>query len=206
MRVRKHANPFNFPRELPKLQMDKIFKDNSAPLHLEIGFAQGEFLLGMATKNTKQNFLGIEVRKPLVEKLQESIISNNLSNIAAIYASSNVNIDILPDHSIEKIYIFFPDPWFKKKHFKRRIITPVFLETIQFKLKDNCHILFQTDVKSLYLDTLESINNNANYKVNYTQEEAVNVNETGITSYFELRCQQKKWPIYRINFVYNSID
>ncbi|MDD5456498.1 MAG: tRNA (guanosine(46)-N7)-methyltransferase TrmB [Candidatus Margulisbacteria bacterium] len=202
MRVRKHANPFNFRKQSDKLQIKKLFTDPAKPLYLEIGFAQGEFLLKMAQTQTNINFLGMEVRKPLVDKINELIIKNNLANICMLHESSTVNLHILPENSIDKVFIFFPDPCFKKKHHKRRIITPAFLTEISSKLKADNEILFQTDVKELFEDTKTYIAEQQNYKILSAKKEIATINETGIPSYFEQRCLDNGWPIYRIKFCF----
>ncbi|MEK6558192.1 MAG: tRNA (guanosine(46)-N7)-methyltransferase TrmB [Candidatus Margulisiibacteriota bacterium] len=197
MRVRKHANPFNFRKDLPVLQLENIFSRPEQPLHLEIGFAYGEFILEMAKKHLEINFIGMEVREPLVEKLQREILTQKRTNLVAIYASSNVNLSIIPDKSIDHVYIFFPDPWFKTKHHKRRIITPRFLDELQPKLKNGSTLLFQTDVETLYQDTRKIIHSSPYWIL----EEHANVhtlNATGVASYFEDRCLRRGWPIYRL--------
>lgn len=199
MRVRKHANPLNFNKEMPKLQLNTLFKNTSLPLTLEIGSAQGEYLLSRASQETQRNFLGMEVRKPLVEKLQRLITTNNL---AFINASSATNLYILPDQSISELIVFFPDPWFKKKHHKRRIVNPIFLDGIAKKLLPKAYIYFQTDVKELYEQTLEYIQNHTHYQILQQKISNNTKNPTQYTSFFEERCLANQWDIHRVTFQY----
>lgn len=201
MRVRKHVNPFNFPREMPKLQLQDLYPHPENPLHLDIGFAQGEFIFKSATANPSWNYLGLEIRTPLVEKLQKQIVEAGLNNLNVFAASSLINLDIIPDNSLDLVTVFFPDPCFKNRHQKRRIINERFLREIPSKLKPSASILFQTDVESLYADTLELIESDAAFVITLSEPGVHHPTTLGVESYFEGRCLQENWPIYRIGFM-----
>ncbi len=200
MRVRKHTNPFNFHREMPKLQIEELFPAPKQPLHLDIGFAHGEFILESAKQNPEWNYLGLEVRTPLVEKIEKLIEEQALHNCKVVAASSLMNLDIIPDNSLDRVTTFFCDPWFKPRHHKRRIINAKFLSEIPAKLKHGATILFQTDVENLYLDTLEYINENGHYTIILNENGVHHPNPLGIQSYFEAQCLKNQWPIYRMEF------
>ena len=200
MRVRKHSNPFNFHREMPKLQIEELFPLPHKPLHLDIGFAHGEFMLESARQHPDWNYFGLEVRTPLVEKVARMIEEEKLNNCKVIAASSLMNLDIIPDGCLDYVTTFFCDPWFKPRHHKRRIINAKFLTEIPAKLKPTAAILFQTDVESLYLDTLDTINENGNYTITLNEKGIHHPNPLGIQSYFETECLKNHWPIYRVEF------
>ncbi len=200
MRVRKHANPLNFNKDKEKIQLDKVFKQPLYPLTLEIGFAHGEYLLARAKKERERNFIGMEVRAPLVEKVSETAKQLNLTNFHAVHASSAVNLDILPDNSVSEVIAFFCDPCFKQKHHKRRIITPLFLKEIKPKITDNNVLYFQTDVLELYKATLRYIEQDEEYEVVSIEIVTKVPNITGEVSFFEQRCLDNDWEIHRILF------
>lgn len=112
---------------------------NDNPVVLEIGFGMGKSLVEMAKNAPELNFIGIEVHRPGVgaciltakEEVEESI--DNLR----VYEHDAIEIlaDCIPDASLTTVQLFFPDPWHKKKHHKRRIVQPEFIETIRSKLK-----------------------------------------------------------------------
>ena len=200
MRVRKHANPFNFSKDKKIIQLEKVFIAPENTLTLEIGFAHGEYLLERAKNEPNNNFIGFEVREQLVEKVQKLAEKEQLTNIYVTHASSLVNINILPDNSINEVIAFFCDPCFKTKHHKRRIINPKFLNEIKPKLKKDNILYFQTDVLELYNATLAYINEDKEYTI-LEQEIVTGVpNVTGVTSFFEQRCIDNNWPIHRILF------
>ncbi len=106
-----------------------------APTVLEIGFGMGESLVSMAKAAPEMNFIGIEVHKPGVGRLLSRIAEENLTNIR-IYAEDAIEVlaDCIPDNSLHTLQLFFPDPWHKKKHHKRRIVQADFAQTIKAKL------------------------------------------------------------------------
>ena len=108
----------------------------SAPLVLEIGFGMGDSLAEMALNNPDKDYIGIEVHRAGVGKLINYIENGNIRNLR-IFCHDAVEIlaNCIADHSLDLVQIFFPDPWHKKKHQKRRLIqTPFMLDLIR-KLK-----------------------------------------------------------------------
>lgn len=117
-----------------------------APLVLEIGFGMGDSLAEMAAANPDQNFIGIEVHRPGVGKLLGHIERLGLSNLR-IYCHDAVEIlaRCIADHSLSTVQIFFPDPWHKKKHNKRRLVQPAFIAHLTTKLVPGGTIHLATD-------------------------------------------------------------
>ncbi len=117
------------------LDFDSIF-GRSAPRVLEIGFGNGASLLKMALANPGTDYLGIEVHRPGVGNLLLGIEREGVKNIRVM---SEDAVDILkqqiPDASLDCVQLFFPDPWQKKKHHKRRIVQPGFVKLLYNKLK-----------------------------------------------------------------------
>ncbi len=99
----------------------------TAPLIVEIGFGNGESLATMAAASPESDFIGMEVHRPGVGHLLLQIESLGLSNVR-VHRGDAVHFlrECLPDTSIQRLQIFFPDPWHKKKHHKRRLINPDF--------------------------------------------------------------------------------
>lgn len=118
----------------------------AAPTILEIGFGSGFSLLEMAKANPEQNFIGIETHLPGIGTLLQGIDENKLQNIRVYYADAvEVFAQCIPAHSLDVIQIFFPDPWPKRRHRKRRLIQPQFIEMILPKLKSGGAIHLATD-------------------------------------------------------------
>ena len=102
-----------------------------APITLEIGFGNGESLATMAKAAPERNFLGIEVHRPGVGRLLHLIKEYELSNLRIINDdAAEVLKQRIPKHTIDTLQLFFPDPWHKKKHNKRRIVQTEFVQLV----------------------------------------------------------------------------
>lgn len=118
---------------------------NSLPLNVEIGTGNGEFILNMAANNSDENFLGFEIVKKVLLKAVKRIKRNNLTNVRLIHYDALFFLKMFFDNSIKNIYINFPDPWPKRKHNKRRLITIDFLEMLHNKLEKKGFLYIVTD-------------------------------------------------------------
>ncbi len=107
-----------------------------APVVLEIGFGMGDSLLEMARQAPQKGFLGIEVHPPGVGRLLGRLNEAGLTNVR-VFCDDAIEVlaRCIPDASLSGVQLFFPDPWPKKRHHKRRIVQPEFAQTIRNKLK-----------------------------------------------------------------------
>ena len=131
----------------PELDYDfsQVF-GRQAPLIVEIGFGNGDSLAKMAAANPDHDYIGIEVHKPGVGHLLILLHEQGLTNVR-VYCHDAIEIleQKLPDHSLAGLHLFFPDPWHKKKHHKRRIVRPSFVELLNKKLKVGGYFHAATD-------------------------------------------------------------
>ena len=168
--MRQHVNPlsrnFNEIQRIPSLI--EIFGDSKLNLHLDIGCAAGEFLFDLALVNTSWNYLGIEIRERLVKTAKLKVREREIKNLYFVFGNAN---NILKDvqskfilENVKSISFNFPDPWFKKKHYKRRVVQPDFINILSNSLQTGSLIFIKTDVKDLfdYMDC--TISSNFNFK------------------------------------------
>ncbi|MDY0049334.1 MAG: tRNA (guanosine(46)-N7)-methyltransferase TrmB [Halothiobacillaceae bacterium] len=124
---------FGLPGDTP-LDLSAVF-GRSAPVTLEIGFGNGETLAAMAAAAPERDFIGIEVHRPGVGHLLQRIEALGLTNLRVICADAvEVLEHALADASLDTVQLFFPDPWHKSRHHKRRIVQPAFVARIARKL------------------------------------------------------------------------
>jgi tRNA (guanine-N7-)-methyltransferase len=117
-----------------------------APMHVEIGFGNGVALADMAGQHPENNYLGIEVHRPGVGTLLRRLATDGLSNVRIISAdATEVLARQIPDDSFSAIYLFFPDPWPKQRHHKRRLVQSDFTALAQRKLKIGGTLHLATD-------------------------------------------------------------
>jgi tRNA (guanine-N7-)-methyltransferase len=117
------------------IELDTVFGRNN-PKVVEIGFGMGGSLLEMVEAQPDTDFIGIEVHPPGVGSLINAAQEKNISNLRVYLAdATDVLNECFADGSLDRVQIYFPDPWHKKKHNKRRIIQPKFLQLIREKLR-----------------------------------------------------------------------
>jgi len=140
------------------LDLDAIF-GRSAPKHIEIGIGRGEALLAMAEACPEIDFIGIEVHRPGVGHLLLNAADKGLKNIRIItHDAVEIFKKQIADGSLEGVYLFFPDPWHKKKHNKRRILNAEFAQMVADKLKPGGLFRMATDWEDYAVQMLEVMN------------------------------------------------
>jgi tRNA (guanine-N7-)-methyltransferase len=119
---------------------------NDKPLIIEIGFGMGTATAQIARQNPHQNYLGIEVHRPGIGRLLWEIENQGLENIRIIeYDGAAVLEKMIPDRTVQGFHVFFPDPWPKKRHRKRRLMTRPFTDLLAAKLRPSGYIYMATD-------------------------------------------------------------
>lgn len=117
------------------LDFEQVF-DRQAPVVFEIGFGMGDSLAAMALNAPEQNFIGVEVHRPGVGRLMHLIDEAGLQNLRAFCDDAVEVLDrCIADGSLSRVQVYFPDPWHKKRHHKRRLIQPEFVQLLRSKLK-----------------------------------------------------------------------
>lgn len=136
---------YGLQRQDGRLSITEVFGRHADSI-LEIGFGMGEALLAAAQQHPDKNFIGIEVYRPGVGSLLAKISQLSMSNIR-IYTEDAVEVlsDCIVDNTFSEIRIFFPDPWHKKRHHKRRLIQAPFIELLQQKLRPQGQLHLATD-------------------------------------------------------------
>ena len=130
-----------------------------APRTLEIGFGMGQSLLEMAAAAPEQDFIGVEVHTPGVGALLNGLMTQNLGNVR-VYSCDAMEVlrQCVADASLDRLLLFFPDPWHKSRHHKRRIVQPAFAELVRQKLKIGGVLHMATDWEAYAEYMLEVMN------------------------------------------------
>jgi len=148
-RVRRHTNPFNL-RDVPERPDWRAVFGRVAPLELEIGFGGGKFLIERARQAPEVDLVGLDVRRALIEQVRARIERAGLRNAHVLAASANASVETLfAAGALARVYVLFPDPWFKKRHHKRRVITAPFLEVLHARLAPGGALHLATDQEPL---------------------------------------------------------
>jgi tRNA (guanine-N7-)-methyltransferase len=178
------------------------FTNNNAPLAVEIGFGMGNTLFNYAQKYPEINFIGIEVYQPGIVSLFRQLEVSPLDNIR-IYAADAVEIlgQHIADNSLEKILIFFPDPWQKKRHHKRRLIQPKFIELLHRKLLPNGLLHIATDWQNYAEHISAVLKNNPDFiSLDPKTIEYTHLRHDRVVTKFEQRGQKQGHNIHDLLF------
>ena len=209
--MRQHVNPlssfFQLENELPGL--GDLFDDIDLPIHLDIGCAGGKFLLEMASANSEYNYLGIDIRESLVNLAEQKRNSLGLNNLKFLFCNANISLENwffrLENNKVKKVTLQFPDPWFKQRHKKRRVLTTDFLLILAKNLDPGSELFIQTDVQSLMKEMMIIIENTSLFNC-----QNVNIETHLIKNPFQFPTEREKYvakkglPIYRKIYRRNS--
>lgn len=151
---------FGLERHNGLINAQDIF-GNDHPLVFEIGFGMGESLAQMAQASPDQNFIGVDVHPPGIGTLLRKVDELGLTNVRVFQDDANLVLaNCIADNSLDKVQIYFPDPWHKKRHHKRRLIQEAFIHSLLPKLKSNALLHLATDWENYaeqMMEALESI-------------------------------------------------
>lgn len=196
MRIRQHVNPL-------QLHFER-FRGERPPLdgrlvELEIGCADAQFLFERAAVDLSRLYVGLEIREDLVTYVNDKARAQALP-VHAVFCQAQLHMQqIFPAGSVERVYINFPDPWFKRKHQNRRMVDDALADGIAHAARRGADLFVQTDVWDLALDAMRTFE---------VDERFVNVagewtfwkqgNPYGVRSWREQNAEETGLPIWRI--------
>ena len=203
IRIRQHVNPlarkFQQPIDLPDWQ--DIFAQSNYPLHLDIGCARGGFVLAMAQLDPKINFLGIEIRDQLVNAANQTKDELGLTNLHYLFGNMNSSalalLESLPSNVLKTISIQFPDPWFKKRHNKRRVVQSELVKILVDYLAEGGQVFLQSDIEEVAVEMRDRFTNHPLLIQQHTAA-WLDTNPFPVPTERELYVQKKNLPVYRV--------
>ncbi|MEL6543161.1 MAG: tRNA (guanosine(46)-N7)-methyltransferase TrmB [Myxococcota bacterium] len=200
-RHRIHGNPFSVRGDIEKPDWAARF-GRHAPIAVDIGFGRGLFVLGLARAHPEWNVVGLEIRDHLVDRVLEDAAEEGLSNVQAVVANANVHLDELFDESsLAFVSINFPDPWFKKRHHKRRVVQEPLLDALAARLTDGGELHAMSDFEPIALEILELLNAHGSFENLEPHGGFAPSSTTGIPTEREIHHGEKHaQPIHRMHF------
>lgn len=170
VRVRQHVNPLSQKYQTVVTPPDwfQIYADPQRSLHIDIGCGKGQFLLQMAQFVPDWNFLGLEIREPVVDMAQHYRSQAQLTNLHFLFCNANTSFQSLmaswPTNSLQRVTIQFPDPWFKKRHQKRRVVQPELVSQLAHYLPPDGEVVLQSDVEEVALEMSDRFGENPHFQ------------------------------------------
>lgn len=151
--------------------------------YLEIGSGKGDFIIQMAEKYPHRLYLGVEKNVTCAGITLKKIVEKELNNVKFLFRDGAEVIRLLKDHSVNKIYLNFSDPWPKKRHSKRRLTSISFLEEYKRILKSDGQLIFKTDDLDLFDFSLEMFSEAGFKKINVTYDYDALDEDDAVTEY-----------------------
>ncbi|MEH1897971.1 MAG: tRNA (guanosine(46)-N7)-methyltransferase TrmB [Nostoc sp.] len=205
VRVRQHVNPLakKYQTAASPLEWEKIYAKPNQPLHLDIGCAKGQFLLNMAKIEPNWNYLGLEIREPLVVEANKLRFELGFTNLHYLFCNVNNSLDSLlsslPPGSLQRVTIQFPDPWFKTRHAKRRVVQPEFVAELASYLAVGGVVFVQSDMEFIAVEMRDRFAANPAYQ-KVGAGEWLAENPLPVPTEREISTQKKGEPVYRVLF------
>ncbi len=202
-RVREHVNPLakKYSVAIAPPVWTEIYADWSKSLSLDIGSARGRYILQMAQLKPDWNFLGLEIREPLVDRCNEVRDEIGLTNLHYIFCNANVSLaGLLTKNSLHEVTVQFPDPWFKRRQQKRRTVQPELVTTLAELLVPNASVFLQSDILEVAEDMRQHFEDNENFinlagKGNFADD---NIFPEHIPTERESSVLSQGLPVYRV--------
>ncbi|MEO1002231.1 MAG: tRNA (guanosine(46)-N7)-methyltransferase TrmB [Cyanobacteria bacterium J06638_7] len=209
--MRQHVNPLSRvhqrPLRLPPL--NEMFADPKRPIQLDIGCARGRFLLAMAVAEPQRNHLGVEIRRPLVEAAEAERLALGLENLRFLFCNANVSLQQwlagLGPGQLERACIQFPDPWFKTRHHKRRVLQPPLLLALAAALQPAGELFLQSDVLAVIEPMVALVETSGCFsRPAAAQHPWCSANPLPVASERERHALRQGLPLYRVLYRRNG--
>jgi tRNA (guanine-N7-)-methyltransferase len=178
------------------------FFGREAPLEIEVGSGKGLFLQNVAQNHPDRSFLGCEIAKKYAKHCAARLAQRSLSNAKMVCGDANqLFSECLPDAIAAAVHVYFPDPWWKKRHKKRRVLNESFIRQIERVLIPGGELHFWSDVQEYFDSTLEIIAASTGLKGPSEVPEREAAHNLDFQTHFERRFRLTSQPVYRSLFV-----
>jgi tRNA (guanine-N7-)-methyltransferase len=194
----RHLKTFE---ELPSPWDATALFGRAAPLEIEVGSGKGLFLRTEAPARPGVDFLGIEVARKYAHFAAAGLVKRAITN-AMVVAGDALRIfrELLPEGSLAAVHVYFPDPWWKKRHKKRRVMRESFLRDVQRTLVPGGTLHFWTDVEEYFQTTLELLAACTQLAGPIDVPERPAADDMGYRTHFERRVRLHNDPVYRAEY------
>jgi tRNA (guanine-N7-)-methyltransferase len=187
--------------ELPAQLVAEHFFGRQAPFEVEVGSGKGLFMQTACESHPERNFLGIEMARKYARHAAARLAKRKLTNGKMISGDGlRLFREFLTNESVDAVHVYFPDPWWKDRHRKRRVMKPEFLRDIQRVLVAGGSLHFWTDVEEYFQSTLEMIAAEVALEGPLEVVERPAEHDLDYRTHFERRMRLRDEPVYRSEF------
>jgi tRNA (guanine-N7-)-methyltransferase len=163
MRIRQHVNPLKSDL-LDIADVPRVEVQPGRTLEVELGAAEAHFLIDRARADASTTFVGVEIRRELVDAVNAACAAAGPANLRSVFANMSVDMGrLFSDGSVRRFFLNFPDPFFKRRQHKRRVIGPGLMSEIGRALAPGGELYVQTDIFALALDAMAALEGDASF-------------------------------------------
>ncbi len=195
-------NHLGFVEELTKPFDPQSLFPQRQPLELEIGSGKGHFVLQQSQRNAGRNYLGNEIAKKYARFGAYRLAKNNVAN-GRILSGDGLLLfrELLPDACAEDVHVYFPDPWWKERHRRRRVMQPEFVANVDRVLVPGGRLHFWTDVEQYFEETVDLLVECSNFSAPVHIEPAAPQHDMDYQTHFERRMRKNGHDVFRAKFI-----
>lgn len=184
----------------PPINWGTLF-GNGNPVEVEVGMGKGLFLLNAAAARPDTNFFGVEIVRKYQLYATTRFALRNLPNVKTVCADARwVFRRFVPAGSVQAVHVYFPDPWWKARHKKRRVFTPGFAADAAGVLREGGRLLIATDVEEYFGVMTGIVRAMPAFRELRAEESRASVEEAGYQTNFERKARQKGTPVWRAQY------
>jgi tRNA (guanine-N7-)-methyltransferase len=174
---------------------------NDRPVELEVGFGKGLFLITSAAARPETNFLGVEILRKYLLFTATRLAKRGLRNVRVAYSEARLFLrDCVPATSLQVVHVYFPDPWWKKRHHKRRVFTDEFAQQCQRVLRPGGELSAATDVQEYSAIMAEVMAGLPAFHAVPPPEAGTPAHDLDYLTNFERKFRKQGKPIYRLRY------
>jgi len=190
----------------PPFSAEQAF-GGEAPLEVEMGSGKGLFLATACVHHPQRHYVGVEVSKRYARYAAARLAKATCEN-AIMIAGDGLRFfhEFLATQSVDAVHVYFPDPWWKKRHRSRRVLNQPFLEDVQRVLKPQGRLHFWTDVQEYFETTLELIEQVTSLDGPHQVIETVAEHDLDYRTHFERRTRLAELPVYRAEYWKRGVE
>ncbi len=205
-RVRQHVNPLK--SDLLEIDVQPIDVPAGAPLEVELGSAEAHFLMDRATAQPATTFfVGVEIRREVVARANKACTAAGLGNVRSVFANMSVDLPYLfTPGSVQRFFVNFPDPWWKARQHKRRVVSTGLTDEMLRALAPGGEIFVQTDIFAIALEAMATLESEPSGRLRNAAGawSFTRANPYRAQSRRERQCHDEGTPIWRLLFVDQS--
>jgi tRNA (guanine-N7-)-methyltransferase len=152
-RVRQHVNPLK--SDLLEIEVERIQPPPGRRLEVELGSAEAHFLMDRARADTEGVYVGVEIRREVVDRANRAARAAGLENLRNVFANMSVDLPrLFAPGSVDRFHLNFPDPWWKSRQQKRRVVNPLLAQDIHEALASGGELFVETDIFDIALEAM----------------------------------------------------